>query len=102
METVIIIVTALIVVGLTSAFKNIGGEWPHRVKALLATVVSLLAAGVVTVTTGIADGAELLPLAVQVYGVSQLVYHFIFYGTTAEGKLAELGADGNDHEPTVR
>lgn len=96
METVVIIVTALIVVALTSVFKNVGGEWPHRVKALLATVVSLVAAGVVAVTTGMAEGAELLPLAVQVYGVSQLVYHFIFYGTTAEATLAELGAPDND------
>jgi hypothetical protein len=89
---IVVIVTALVVVALTSLFKNVGGEWPHRYKALLATVVSVVAAGVVTVSTGGLDGADLFPLSLQVYGAAQLFYHLIFHGTAPERALANVGS----------
>jgi hypothetical protein len=96
--TIVVAVTALVVVLLTSLFKNVGGEWPHRVKAGLATVVSVVASGVVLLATGGLDGADLLPLSLQVYGSSQLFYHLIFYGTTPENALSEVGSHHDEPE----
>lgn len=82
---------AVLVTLLTSLFKNV--NWNPRVKNLVATVVSVVAAGATLFLKkdgidALAD-ADLMELSLQVYGASQLFYHFILRGTPVEERLAE-------------
>lgn len=76
----------------TSLIKNIDWQWKY--KALVATVLSVLAAGLALFFTG-GIAAFTAPALFQtfttVYASSQLFYQFIMKGTTAEKKLALAG-----------
>jgi len=80
---VVILVAAVAVVLLTSLFKDV--NWSDKVKNVLASVVSL-AAATVAILAGVDfnlsafAGADVLTLAVTIYGGSQLVYKFIMTG----------------------
>lgn len=83
---------AVLVTLLTSLFKHV--EWSAQTKNVLATVLAVVAAAVsVWVGSGgeFNDAGDVFQLAVSIYGVSQLVYHFILSGIApgVEAKLAE-------------
>lgn len=80
---------AVVVVLLTSLFKQV--EWDHRVKAGLATVVSVVAAAVATLATGDFSGENLLEASLVLYGISQAFYQLIFKGTTPDNALVDVG-----------
>lgn len=85
----VIFVAALLVVGATSLFKQI--EWPQKTKAVVATVISVIAAGVATLVTGDFTGENLWEASLAMFGVSQAFYQLIFRGTKPEEKLALAG-----------
>lgn len=85
---------AVLVVLATSLFKHV--EWSHRTKALLATVLSVVAAAAATAAAGVFDPANLVEASVALYGVSQAFYHLIFHGTVAEDRLEAVGSRNDD------
>lgn len=88
METLIVFITALLVVAATSLLKNV--QFSHKVKHAVATVVALIGAGVAAFFTGDwqqANPADLSQLAFAVYGSSQLLYNFILKGTRVNETL---------------
>lgn len=85
----VLFIVAVVVVLVTSLFKQV--EWNHRVKAVLATVVSVVAAAVSTWATDSFTGENLLEASLVLYGLSQAFYHLIFKGTTPESSLAHVG-----------
>lgn len=89
----VVLVVAVLVVLLTSLFKNVG--WSTRTKTLLATVLSVVGAAVGTLAANgwtLAVFATLDPFAValSVYGLANLFYNFILKGTEPEAKLANV------------
>jgi hypothetical protein len=87
-----IIVTAFLVVLGTSLIKYAGLS--AKVKNVIAIVLSAVGAGVVTVVTGgldqaadVKDVSDLLALVTMVYGVSQVIYHFLLDGTGVDDSL---------------
>lgn len=88
---VILFGVAVLVVLLTSLVKQV--EWNHRAKALVATVVSVVAAAAATLATGVFDATNLLQASVALFGLSQAFYHLILFGTPVDAKLEAVGND---------
>lgn len=85
---------AVVVVLVTSLVKQV--EWSHRVKALMATVISVVAAAAATWAGGVFDPANLLEASIALFGMSQAFYHLIFHGTVPEDKLGAVGNKSKD------
>lgn len=86
---------------LTSLVKNV--TWSSRTKNLIAAVLSVVAAGVATVTAGDFEAKPLFELTIYIYGLAQGFYSLILKGTTVNDKLEhavnspEPGNAGHDH-----
>lgn len=87
---VVLFGTAVVVVLLTSLVKQ--AEWANRTSALVATVVSVVAAGVATLASGQFNGENLLEASVVLYGLSQGFYQLIFKNTAPAEKLEAVGS----------
>ncbi len=96
MFTIAIVGAGLAVVLLTSIIKQV--QWTDKTKNLVATVLSVIAAGILFVA-GVDFSAlaaiDLVGLITSVYGSSQLIYNFILSGTGLDRKLASIGGQGN-------
>jgi hypothetical protein len=96
--TLLLFVVIVIVVLTTSLLKL---PWfSEQAKVLIATVVSVVGAGVHVWFTGDFDVADLTGTALQVFGGSQLIYKFLIEGTssgkTLDDKLEHVGAGSHD------
>lgn len=89
---------AVLVVLATSLFKQV--EWPHKAKAVIATVISVAAAAIATLVTGDFNMESLWEASLAMFGLSQAFYHLIFTGTTPEEKLSAVGS-GHNTTPTT-
>lgn len=87
---------ALGVTLLTSLIKNV--EWTGRAKNLLATGLSVLAAGVAVWVAGDFEAKPLFELTVYIYGLAQGFYNFILRGTTVNDSLETSFNASADHE----
>lgn len=98
---IIVLVAAVLVVLATSIFKNV--NWSDKVKNLVATVLSVVAAVIGLLGGNGWDvsafgGADVLETALLVYGASQLIYKFIFNGTRFNEVLEESVNTPGRHE----
>lgn len=86
METIFVVVAAALVVVAASLFKN--ETWSPRIKHLIATVLSVVAAiGVAFLSGDITLNQDFMLILTSVYGSSQLIYNFIMRDTKVEHKL---------------
>lgn len=92
----VVLAVAFAVTLLTSFVKNV--EWSARAKNLLATVLSVVAAGIAAIVAGDFDGKPLFELTVYIYGLAQGFYNFILKGTTVNAKLEQAVYDTPDRE----
>lgn len=93
--TVAVVVAAVAVVLLGSLIKQV--DWSDKAKQLLVSVLSVVGGFVTVWATGGLNGAvDVLETALLVYGSSQLIYAFIFGGTTPERALAEISFGGDN------
>lgn len=89
MEGLLIVVIAAIAVLVASLVKM---PWfDKKVKALIATVVSVLGAAAYTWMTGDFETLDLIETATQVFGLQQLLYLFILDGSRLDGALSHVG-----------
>jgi len=92
MESILLLVTAGVAALAASLVKM---PWfSKKVKVMLATIVSVVAATVYTYTTGDFQGfadIQLLEVTAQVFGLSQAVYFFILDGTKVDEVLENVG-----------
>lgn len=85
--TILVVVSALLVVFGTSVIKNV--EWSDKVKNLIAVGLSLLAGTVgVYAAGGFNNATDVLQTATVIYGAAQLVYQFIFKGSSLNEKIS--------------
>ncbi len=87
---------ALGVVLLTSLVKN--ASWSGKFVNIFATILSVAGAGVLVVLSpdrSLNDAGDFMALATSSYGISQLIYNFIFKGTTVEKALANVSIVGD-------
>ena len=94
------LVSSASVVLVTSLFKQV--EWSHKIKALIATVLSVVAAAVATWTTGNFEIGNLWEASLGMFALSQAFYHLIFNGTKPEAQLAEVGSKRTPPTGTTR
>lgn len=86
---VVLFGVAVVVVLLTSVIKQV--SWSDRTSAIVATVVSVVAAAVATLAAGEFNGENLLEASIVLYGLSQGFYQVIFKNTTPNAKLESVG-----------
>lgn len=91
----VVLGVALVVTLLTSLIKNV--EWTHRAKNLLATGLSVVAAGVAVWVAGDFAAKPLFELTVYIYGLAQGFYNFILRGTSAEHNISTAVNSSHDH-----
>jgi hypothetical protein len=89
---IVAFVTIVLVVLATSLFKNV--NMSDKAKNLIATVLSVVGAVVMQLTTGGFDfsqyeAVDVFGTVLTVYGGAQLLYNFILKGTQVEAVLAE-------------
>ena len=90
MEAVLLVVVAVLVVLATSLIKT---PWLNKkTKVLVATVVSILGAGVHVFLTGDFEAGDFTATALQVFAGSQLIYQFILDNTPLDDRLESVGA----------
>ena len=85
-------VTIVAVVLATSLFKNV--DMSYKAKNLVATVLSVVGAVVMQLTTGGFDfskyeAVDVFGTVLTVYGGAQLLYNFILKGTQLDAKLED-------------
>lgn len=80
---------AVLVVLATSLFKHV--DWGQKVKAIVATVVAVVAAGIATWAAGDFNAQSLWEASLAMFGLSQGFYQLIFKGTKPEDALARTG-----------
>ena len=96
------LVTIVLIVLATSLFKNV--DMSDKVKNAIATVLSVIGAVVMQLTTGAFDFSnyevvDVFGTVLTVYGGAQLLYNFILKGTQFDAKLEDvkvLPTGGND------
>ena len=93
MTGIIVFAVIIAVVLATSLIK--AGFMPDKVKNLIATVLSVIGAAVVELTThGFDFGSYVIGdwfgTVLTVYGGAQLIYNFILKGTSVESKLEDV------------
>lgn len=103
----LILVAAVLVVLGTSLIKF--GGLSEKVKNLIAIVLSVLVGGAVWFATGgqaslsgVTDAQGLFAIVAAVYGLSQVVYHYLLDGTGLDNALESFAAPkgaGGDDEP---
>lgn len=89
---IVAFVTIVLVVLATSLFKNV--DMSDKAKNLIATVLSVVGAVVMQLTTGGFDfsqyeAVDVFGTVLTVYGGAQLLYNFILKGTQFDAKLEE-------------
>ena len=89
---IVAFVTIVLVVLATSLFKNV--EMSDKFKNLIATVLSVVGAVVMQLTTGGFDfsqyeAVDVFGTVLTVYGGAQLLYNFILKGTKVDTVLEE-------------
>jgi hypothetical protein len=95
MVTILVVVSAILVVFGTSLIKNV--DWPDKVKNLIAVGLSLLAGTVgVYAMGGFNNVTDVLGAATVVYGAAQAVYQFIFKGSSLNEKISNWTPGGKD------
>lgn len=93
MTGVIVFGIIMAVVLATSLIKS--GYMPDKVKNLIATLLSVVGAAVVELTTngfnfGSYEAGDWFGTVLTVYGGAQLIYNFILKGTQLEAKLESV------------
>ena len=92
----LLLVIAVVVVGLTSLIKM---PWfSHKLRTLVATVVSVAGAGVHLWLTGDFETMDMMASVLQVYGASQLLYQFMLDGTKVDDVMERTGLRKNYEE----
>ena len=90
---IVAFVTIVLVVLATSLFKNV--DMGAKTKNLIATVLSVIGAVVMQLTTGGFDfsqyeAVDVFGTVLTVYGGAQLLYNFILKGTQVDAKLEDV------------
>ena len=90
---IVAFVTIVLVVLATSLFKNV--DMGDKTKNLIATVLSVIGAVVMQLTTGGFDfsqyeAVDVFGTVLTVYGGAQLLYNFILKGTQVDAKLEDV------------
>jgi predicted tellurium resistance membrane protein TerC len=97
----IIFAVALVVVLVTSLFKNV--DMNDKIKNLIAVVLSVIGGGL-TAWGGQAgdfssfEAGDVISLVLIIYGASQAIYQFILKGTRVEAELATTSPFGGRDE----
>lgn len=89
MENLILLGVVVAVVLLTSLFKL--PLFSAKAKLTIATVVSVIGAGVHVWLTGGLESTDIVQSALQVFGGSQLIYRFILDKSGFDAKLESVG-----------
>jgi len=91
----LIVVVAVLVVLAASLLKQI--DWSDKVKQLIVVVLSVVGGAATVASTGGFDNpTNVLETAGLVYAASQLIYAFIFKGTSVEGVMANFNLFGKN------
>ncbi len=96
----LIIAAAFLVVLGTSLIKF--GSLSEKVKNLIAIVLSVVVGGAVWLATGgfdtasnVTDAQGVFAIVAAVYGLSQVIYHYLLDGTGLDNKLEAFAAPDN-------
>lgn len=85
LNVLIVFGIAVVVTFVTSLLKNV--TWTDKVKNLLATGLSIVAAAIAAWTAGDFEGQTLFELSVYIYGLAQGFYSLLLKGTVINEKL---------------